>query len=208
MSARDFSTLVSARRATRAFLSDPVPTSWIDDIIDLANRAPSAGNTQGWDFLVLDTPESVATFWDTSLPVERRSHFPWPELLAAPVLVIPICRPQSWVERYAEGDKAKTGLGRSAEDWSVPYWWIDTAFAAMTIQLAAQDRNLGTLFFGLFERERTILDRFSVPTDRRALGAIAIGHPAPQQRRSSSTLRRRRSAAETTHRNAWEPTAS
>jgi nitroreductase len=200
-----FSGLVTGRRSTRSFLNDPVPSAWIDEIIDLANRAPSAGNTQGWDFLVLDEPESIERFWDASLPSEKRSAFPWPGLLCAPVLIVPLCRPQAWVERYSQSDKSRTGLGNSAKDWPVPYWWVDTSFAAMTIQLAAQDKGLGSLFFGLFERERGLLDLFDVPEDRRALGAIALGFPAQTQRLSSSTKRKRRTADQTTHRNGWTP---
>ena len=40
--------------------------------------------------------------------------------------------------RYAEEDKARTGLGAGADAWAVPYWWVDGGMAAMTLLLAAE----------------------------------------------------------------------
>ena len=57
------------------------------------------------------------------------------------------------MRRYAEPDKAATGLGRSAAAWPVPYWTVDAAFAVMTLLLAAEDAGLGALFFGVFQGE-------------------------------------------------------
>ena len=50
-----FADAVRARHMTRTYLPDePVPRDTIDALLRLALRAPSAGNTQGWRFLVLD----------------------------------------------------------------------------------------------------------------------------------------------------------
>jgi nitroreductase len=54
---------------TRSFANTAVPRSTINELLDLAVRAPSAGKTQGWSVLVLEN-EDVQTFWDLSLPVE------------------------------------------------------------------------------------------------------------------------------------------
>ena len=40
-------------RAVRFFKNDPVPDATIDKIIYAATRAPSPGNSQGWDFIVV-----------------------------------------------------------------------------------------------------------------------------------------------------------
>ena len=40
-------------RAIRFFKNDPVPQDAIDKIIYAATRAPSPGNSQGWDFIVV-----------------------------------------------------------------------------------------------------------------------------------------------------------
>lgn len=72
----------------------------------------------------------------------------------------------------------------------------------MTILCACADRGLGALFFGLFEHEAAVRGRFGVPEGLRAVGAVALGHPAPD-RPSSSLRRQRRPLAEAVHRGAW-----
>src|SRR5215472_7397843 len=49
-------------------LGRPVPAEVIDRIVGNGLRAPSAGFSQGWGFLVLDTPADVARFRDAVRP--------------------------------------------------------------------------------------------------------------------------------------------
>ncbi len=140
-------------------------------------RAPSAGNTQGTDLVVLEGPEQTSRYWDVTLPAERRSRFPWPGLLRAPVLVIPIASPQAYVERYREADKASSGLGSGVEAWDMPYWFVDAAFMAMFIQLAAVDEGLGTLFFGVFDHEAALMAELGVPDELRPSVRSHSAHP-------------------------------
>ena len=198
-----FAHLVRNRRMTRAFTTESVPAGVVTDIVDLARRSPAAGNTAALDFLVLEGPTQVAAYWSTTLTPERRHAFPWPDLLHAPVLCIPYVRPAAYVERYGEPDKARTGLGDGEDSWRVPYWWVDGGMAAMLVLLAAEDRGLGALFFGLFDHEEAVADRFGVPSDRRAVGAIAIGRPAPDQRPSQSAGRPRPELDDIIHRGHW-----
>ena len=92
----------------------------VDDLVDRARRTPTAGNSQGVEFLVLDGPAEVATYWDTSLSGDARSSFAFPALLRAPLLVVPFGLPGRYLDRYSEPDKAMTGLGDGKECWSVP----------------------------------------------------------------------------------------
>ena len=64
----DFAHLIRKRQMTRSFRSDPVPKAVLDRILDRARRVPSAGNTQGFDFLVLEGAET-ARYWDITLPL-------------------------------------------------------------------------------------------------------------------------------------------
>jgi nitroreductase len=189
----------------RAYTSEPVPPALVDRLLDLARRAPSAGNTQPLAFVVLDGPEQTARFWDESLPAAKRPAFRWPGLLDAPVLVLPLVRPAAYAERYREPDKAATGLGAGAGSWPVPYWWVDGGMAVMALLTAATDAGLGALLFGLFERERAVLDALGVPDDRRALGAIALGWPAADDRPGRSAGRPRPDLAQVVHRGRWSP---
>ncbi|MFP6615604.1 MAG: nitroreductase [Candidatus Hydrogenedentota bacterium] len=49
----DFETLVNERRSIRGYKPDPVPRDVIEEVIEIAKRAPSSMNTQPWFFHVL-----------------------------------------------------------------------------------------------------------------------------------------------------------
>ncbi len=197
-----FAETVTSRRMVRAFTGEPVPTEVLDRILDLALRAPAAGNTQGLDLVVLEG-EQTARYWDVSLPVERRADFPWPRLLDAPVLLIPVSSPDAYLERYGEPDKVHSGLGSGTDRWSVPYWYVDSAFAAMVALLAAVDEGLGAVFFGQFDHEPALKEALGIPSDRRPVGTIALGYAAADQRPSRSAGRPRRRLDQIVHRGGW-----
>lgn len=186
----------------RAFTDEPVAPAVVDHLLDLARRAPSAGNSQGWHFVVLEGPDQTRRFWDVTLPAERREGFRWPGLLRAPVLVLPMADAGAYVERYAEPDKERTGLGAAAEAWPVPYWVVDTAFATMTLLHGAVEAGLGALFFGIFRKEERLLAELGVPAGIRPIGAVALGHPAPDEP-GRSAARPRRPVDEVVHRGGW-----
>ena len=196
--------VLAARRTCRSFTSDSLPSGLIDDLVDRARRTPTAGNCQGVEFLVLDDPGDVAAFWDTTLPRDRRSSFPWPGMLEVPALVLPFGLPECYLDRYREPDKAGSGLGDDAGDWSVPYWLTDAAFAAMAFQLLVVEAGLACCFFGLFGNEAAVRGRFDVPDTARAPGVVAVGYPDPEgDRPSGSAGRQRRPRDEVLHRGCW-----
>jgi len=186
----------------RAFESTPLPPGTLDRILELGLHAPSAGFSQGWELVVLEGPDQTSRYWDVTLPPDERGSFPWAGLLDAPALVIPLAHAQAYVDRYAEPDKAATGLGRSADDWPVPYWLVDTAMSTMLMLLAAVDEGLGALFFGIFSNEAQLLDALGVPGGLTPIGTIAIGYRAPD-RPSGSLQRGRRGLEEVVHRGRW-----
>lgn len=186
----------------RAFGPDPVDPVVVTELCDLARRAPSAGNSQGTAFLVLDEPDARERYWDATLPPRRRSGFRWPGLRAAPVLVLVAVRPDAYLDRYGEPDKASTGLGDATDRWPVPYWWVDAGAAAEHLLLGAVDHGLGASLFGLFDHEPAIAAEFGVPDGWRLVATIALGHPAPDEPGRSSARPRRR-LDEVIHRNRW-----
>ena len=197
-----FADVVRSRRMVRSFTSQLVPDDVVERILDLAVRVPAAGNTQGLDFVLL-VGDETERYWNASLSPERRAAFPWPGLLAAPVLIIPVSSPSAYVDRYGEPDKVHTGLGDGEQQWSVPYWYVDSAFSAMVTLLAAVDEGLGAVFFGQFEHEAAIKQVLGIPEDRKPIGTIALGYATDEQRRSASSLRRRRPLDEVVHRARW-----
>ncbi len=161
----------------------------VDDLVALAVRAPSAGFSQGWDFLVLLDPADRSTFWracDDGGPPDawRRG------VAAAPALVLCLSHPDAYLDRYALPDKG--WVDRALDRWPIPYWDTDTAMAAMVLLLGAQDVGLGALFFGVpGERHDAVRAALDVPGDRRLVGVVALGHEAERVAGSPRTRRRR-----------------
>lgn len=194
--------MLRRRRMVRAFQRRAVDPAVLDRICEAARRAPAAGNTQALDLLVLDEPAAVARYWATTFPDEqRREGFRWQGLFAAPVLVVPYVAPGAYVARYGEADKASSGLGRE-EAWPVPYWWVDGGMAVVLLLAGVVDEGLGACFVGQFDHEPAVRDAFGVPADRRALGTVVLGHPAPDEPGRSAT-RSRRPLADVVHRGRW-----
>lgn len=191
---------------TRAFRREPLAPGTIERLVDLASRAPSAGKTQGWHLVVLEG-DDTARFWDVTLPEERRSTFRWQRLLDAPVIALPFADPEAYVTRYAEPDKAATGLGESVDAWTTPYWTVDASMALMTFLLAAEDEGLGALLFGVFRGETELRSELGIPPHLQLLGAVALGLAADTAPEASgdggsgrSASRRRRPPSEIVHR--------
>ena len=109
---------------------------------------------------MLQGPEETARYWAVTLP--DPAGFRWQGLLRAPVLVIPLVRPDAYAERYGEPDKAPSGLG-DLDAWAVPYWWVDGGMAVQTLLLAAVAEGLGACFFGQFAHEEAVAGRARRP---------------------------------------------
>ncbi|MGA8845798.1 MAG: nitroreductase family protein, partial [Nocardioides sp.] len=62
----DFTDVVRRRRMVRSYTDEPVDPALVDRALENATHAPSAGFSQGWGFLVLDTPADVRRFWAAS----------------------------------------------------------------------------------------------------------------------------------------------
>lgn len=188
---------------TRAFTGVPPTQRNLESLVYAVTRGPSAGNTASVETLVLQD-EEVSAYWEVTLPVSRRANFPWPGLLKAPVLLIPTVDPHDYVARYAESDKAHTGLGESEDMWTVPYWWVDGGAAVENVLLVAAALGEGVCFFGQFEHEAALSARFGIPEGRRALGTIAVGEADHgKERPSASSLRPSATVEHRTHWGQW-----
>lgn len=197
----DLELAIRRRRMCRSFQDRPVPTEVVERLVDLARRAPSAGHTQGWAFVVLEGPEQTARFWSTDADPAWLARPDHPGVLRAPVLVIPFCSPQAYLERYARPDKASAGLDGEAR-WPAPYWLIDTAFATMLLLLGAADAGLGALLFRLHGDPARLRAELGVPDGWEAVGVVALGWPesGDQAPRAPRLLR---PLDEVLHRGGW-----
>jgi len=185
------------RRMVRRFDPDrPVPPEVLDRVLYAALRAPSAGFSQGWDFVVLEDVADRDAFWAAT--ADRDADAWLRGVAAAPVLVLCLSDPDAYLDRYAEPDKG--WADRDPARWPVPYWDVDTGMAAMAMLLAAVDEGVGALFFGVPPAAHDAVRRaHGIPANRRLVGVVALGHERARVEGSSRT-RPRRPVAEVVHR--------
>ena len=198
----EFAEVVRRRRMVRNYDPDrPVPPEVVDRLLAHAVRAPSAGYSQGWGFLVLENPADRDRFWAATTP-EGGGQGNWlAGMRRAPLIVVPHANRSAYLDRYAESDKG--WVDRDEARWPVPYWYIDAGFAALLMLLTAVDEGLGTCFFGIPpERTQAYRRAFGIPDEFTPVGALTVGYRAPD-RPSPSLKRGRRPANEIIHRGRW-----
>lgn len=156
----------------------PVPAAVLDQALRHALRAPSAGFSQGWDFVVLTGAEQTARFWSAATePTQVATADRWLRgVRSAPVLVVCCSAPTVYLDRYAQPDKGWSD--RDPSRWPIPYWDVDTGMAALLILLTATDHDVGGLFFGVpAARHPHVSAALAIPADRRLVGVVALGYP-------------------------------
>ena len=198
----EFAEVVRRRRMVRDYDPDrPVPPEVRERLLEHAIRAPSAGFSQGWAFLVLETPDERERFWTAT--TDDGTPDAWlTRMRRAPLLVVPLSNKSAYLGRYAEPDKGWTD--RDETRWPVPYWDVDAGMAALLVLLTAVDEGLGACFFGVpVDRVPAFRAAFGVPEDFRPIGCLSVGYAGTDDRRSPSLRRGRRGVDEVVHRGSW-----
>jgi nitroreductase len=188
----DFNEVVRRRHMVRGFETRPIDADTLDRILASSLRGPSAGFTQGFDLLVLQGGRETGRFW-AATPASDTGRDRWPNISNAPVIVVFLSDEGAYTRRFAEPDKA-SGPG-------VPWWLVDTSFAAMIMLLSVVDAHLGAIFLRVNDPD-AVAHEFDIPPGHDPVGAIAIGHPR-DNRPSASAARRRRPFDEVVHRGRW-----
>lgn len=172
-----------ARRSVRSFQKKRVPRETIRELLDIARFAPTACNSQGVSYHVVDDPvtlkeiASVIAQWaKEDLKYGALGKSPWSKNTAntirryyengedtilrdAPCLII------------ATADKSRFALGRD-----------NTHFALTYTQLYAPALGLGSCWSGLFEYcaasgHEPLLRLLKLPENRGVTGALIVGYP-------------------------------
>jgi len=171
----DLLELASGRKSVRWYLPKPVPRELIDKAITLAKYAPSACNRQPFEFLVFDSPESVAKV--ATLPAGTAGYS---ENIPAMIVVV--------------GD---LGAFISARDRHLIY--IDSSLAAMSLVLALESLGLSSCCINwpdIEENEAQIAELLGLQPHQRVVMCIAAGYADPDglvaysARKSLGELRR------------------
>jgi SagB-type dehydrogenase family enzyme len=134
----------------------------VDRLIDAARWAPSAGNIQPWEFIIVRKPETKRKLAEAALEQTFIEE--------APVVIV-VC---------ADENRSSQGYGTRGKTL---YCLQDTAAATQNIHLAAYALGLGTCWVGAF-REDEAKKILNIPSGVRPVAIIPVGYPAekPQPR--------------------------
>jgi nitroreductase len=195
----EFAEVVRKRRMVRHFKPDSIDPELVDQMLRLAQRAPSAGYTQGQSFIVVTDPEmrrAVARCCGEDRYASVSRH-PW--ISEAPVQAIPCVSEAAYHRRYQEQDKINDD--GSEIEWPVPFWFLDIGCSVMALLLAAVDAGLAAGYAGIPDTP-ALKELLSIPDEVTPVGVIPIGY-ADQDIPSPSLKRGRTSFEGFVHRERW-----
>jgi nitroreductase len=157
---------IRGRRSIRAFESREVSDELVERLIEAARWAPSAGNIQPWEFIIVRKPEIKRKLAEAAL---------WQSFIEEAPVVIVVC-----------ADEVRSAQGYGMRGKTL-YCIQDTAAATQNIHLAAYSMGLGTCWVGAF-REDQVEKTLKTPAGIRPVAIIPVGYPAekpsPRSRRS------------------------
>jgi nitroreductase len=167
---------IKGRRSIRAFRDEEVSNGIVEILIDAARWAPSAGNIEPWEFIVVRNSETKRRLAEVAL----NQTF----LEAAPVVIV-VC-----------ADESRSFRGYGARGKTL-YCIQDTAAAIQNIHLVAYSLGLGTCWIGAF-REEEAREILRIPVGIRPVAIIPLGYRA-----EVPELRSRRSIIQMVHNEAF-----
>ncbi len=207
------------RRSVRAFKPDSVPDEYVDKIIEMTRWAPSGGNSQPWEFIVvkdrtvkeqildiLIADEAISTQMELTREPEMRHPGPVrrkpgerPGYADAPVFIL-LC-----------GDyRTKEAMTLNAQYNHGPdgnyHFASNLASAFLYMQLAAVSLGLGARWVSAVNNplpQVRIKQLLGIPKEVIIYDMMPVGYPAPQPP-SLRMVRTRRKAEEMTHSDRFE----
>ncbi|MFA6074820.1 MAG: nitroreductase family protein [Negativicutes bacterium] len=144
---------VLERRSIRKYTTQAVSDDQIKDLLHAAMSAPSAGNEQPWEFVVI-TERGVLD----SIP----EIHPYSQMLKEAPVAILVC-----------GD-----LRRERHSG---YWVQDCSAAAENLLIAAQAAGLGAVWLGVYPDDGRVAkfrEKFALPKEVIPLCLVPVGVPA------------------------------
>jgi len=144
---------IYTRRSIRQFKKESVSQENIDRLIRAGMQAPSARNTQAWQFIVIDDRRILNGVMD---------FHPFAAMLSEAPLAVAVC-----------GDKR----GEAQEG----YLAVNCAAATQNILLAAHTLELGAVWIGIYPRKNRIQqlsELLQLPDFILPVSLVALGYPA------------------------------
>jgi nitroreductase len=152
----DAMAMILTRRSIRKYTQDPVTDSLVEELLKAAMSAPSAGNQQPWQFVVIRS---------RTLLEQIPTIHPYSSMVPDAQLAILVC-----------GDLQAARLSG--------YWIQDCSAATENLLLAAHAKGLGAVWLGVYPREERVqgLQRLlGLPEHVIPMALIAVGYPAEQK---------------------------
>ena len=176
----EFRDVVMRRRVVRRFEEGGVDLEVIERIARLAQRAPSAGFSQGQRLVVVVDPAMRKAVANACGEDDYLDVFgPWISECAAQF--VPCVSEAVYHRRYQEPDKL---LPDGTEiEWPVPYWWVDVGATMQNVMLAAVDEGLGCGFVG--NDVEPLQSLLGIPAEFVPIGVMPVGRPLPDVRSPS-----------------------
>lgn len=196
----EFSDVVRKRRMVRHFKPDPIDADVIERLFHLAQRAPSAGYTQGQSFVMVtdpDTRRTVANCCGEEEHYVSTMRHRW--ISEAPLQAVACVSEEAYHRRYQEADKIDDEGNEIV--WPVPFWYIDIGMSVMLLLLAAVDNGLAAGYAGILDTPG-LKRELGVPDEVTPVGVIPIGYP-DEDVRSPSLKRGRKALDDFLHRERW-----
>ncbi len=158
------------RRSVRSFTNKQVLESTIDKLIKCANWAPSAGNRQAREFVVIRDRNTKEKLCKAALDQKFIEE--------APVVIVICANEERSALRYGE-------RGRFL------YCILDAAAAVQNLLLAAHSFGLGACWIGAFS-DLKVKDILNLPEYLRPIAIIPLGYsvekPQPPTRLSKNIM--------------------
>lgn len=152
----DFFETVKARRSIRAFQARPVEDEKIHRIVETVSLAPSAGNLQAYQIVVVKDAKRRKELANAA----REQGF----VAEAPVCLVFLACPQRSSGKYGK---------RGSELYCVQDATIATSYA----QLAATALGLSSTWVGAFDEE-AVAETVGAPRTERPIAVLPVGYAA------------------------------
>jgi nitroreductase len=196
----EFEKLVRKRRMVRNFRPDLIRADLINNLLELALHAPSAGFSQGWALVVVTEQELKKKIGELQGEVDYYASSRFHKFVSeAPVLVVACTSEKIYHDRYREPDKLNED-GTEIE-WPTPYWFFDIGCVCMLVFLAAVNEGLAAAFTGVFRVDQ-MKQLLGIPNHFHPVGVLSLGYAAKDVK-SPSLKRGRRPLKEVVHYEHW-----
>jgi len=147
---------ILSRRSIRKYTKEIVPPNIIKEILEASMSAPSAGNEQPWQYIIIN---------DRRILDEIPKIHPYSAMLNEASVAILVCCDMKLL-KYND------------------FWVQDLSAATENILIAVQDKGLGAVWLGVYpieERLKGFQKMFDMPEDIIPFSLIPIGFPAEQK---------------------------